>query len=277
VLPNFLIIGASKAGTTSLQQHLKDHPDVHMPPGTELHYFTDELGWERGEAWYRSQFDGAGGARAVGEKSTTYTRFPHSRDVPARIAALLPDVRLVYLLRHPIERIRSAHQYEVAMGREHLPIDVAVRTNDVYVDPSRYSMQIEQYLGHVGRDQLLLMTSEDLRDDPLAAMRRVYEFIDVDPSWVPTTVEHHFNRTVDKRVPVGVVRAAQRLPGYDAVAQRTPRSLRVLKHRVGTRPVPGGRGAMPDDLRAELQDRLREDLVRLPGHVGAGFDCWGLT
>src|SRR5688572_24468381 len=107
MLPNFFIIGAMKAGTTSLWQYLRRHPEIFMSKLKEPGYFTEELRWDQGIEWYRSLFDDAGSARAVGEASTSYTKWPRFAGIPARMHALVPEARLIYLVRDPGDRIRS--------------------------------------------------------------------------------------------------------------------------------------------------------------------------
>ena len=97
MLPNFLIIGTMKGGTTSLYKYLRGHPQVFMAEKKELDYFSTGIDGGLSCDWYGGWFQGADGARAVGEASTGYTKFPTHRDVAARVAALLPDVRLIYL------------------------------------------------------------------------------------------------------------------------------------------------------------------------------------
>ena len=116
-LPSFLVIGAMKAGTTSLYHYLHAHPQVFMPSIKELDFFVAGGNWGRGLHWYQKQFAGAGpGAVAVGEASTMYTKYPSVDGVPERIAAHLPEVRLVYVVRDPIDRIRSHYRHRVAVG-----------------------------------------------------------------------------------------------------------------------------------------------------------------
>lgn len=107
MLPNFLIIGARKAGTTSMYYYLQAHPQVYMSPEKELKFFVPEKNWTRGVAWYEQYFDEAGDAIAIGEASPSYTRYPRSRGIPALIAEVLPKARLIYLVRHPVDRMVS--------------------------------------------------------------------------------------------------------------------------------------------------------------------------
>lgn len=113
MLPNFLIIGAAKSGTTSLYRYLRDHPQVFMAHSKELKFFASRTRWGFGPGWYAWQCSDADGAVAIGEASPSYTRYPQRRGVPERVAQVLPDARLVYLIRHPIERMRSHYLHRI--------------------------------------------------------------------------------------------------------------------------------------------------------------------
>src|SRR4051794_5648348 len=165
-LPNFLLIGAMKAGTTSMYHYLRAHPQVYMPTFKAPEFFAGKALSSRGVDWYRRQFADVGpGAVAIGEASNVYTKYPHYSGVPARIAELIPDVRLLYIVRDPVARIRSHYQTRAVEGSEKLPLGEAVASNSISLDYSRYAMQIEQYLEHFSREQLLVTTAEALRND----------------------------------------------------------------------------------------------------------------
>jgi Sulfotransferase domain len=198
-LPNFLVIGAMKAGTTSLYHYLKVHPQVFMPPTKELDFFVEELNWGRGLDWYEQQFERAPHDKvALGEASTSYTMHPHYRGVPERISENLPEARLIYVVRSPIERIRSHYQHDVITGDEGKPIDEAVLENPAYIDCSRYAYQIEQYGEYFSSDQLLIITSEMLDRARPEAMCRVFEFLGVDPEFIPPNLGRDFYRSDDR-------------------------------------------------------------------------------
>src|SRR3954454_7151346 len=103
--PNFFIVGAMKSGTTTMARALSLHPRVFMSNPKELHYFVAGRNWGRGLEWYEEQFAAANGAVAVGEASVTYTQTPVSPGVAERMARLVPDARIIYLVRHPVERM----------------------------------------------------------------------------------------------------------------------------------------------------------------------------
>src|SRR3954447_530769 len=102
MLPNFVIIGTMKGGTTSLYHYLRHHPQVFMTETKELHYFVADKNLSRGLDWYERNFAGAGDAVAVGEASPDYTKYPIHADVPKRMADVMPWARLVYVIRNPV-------------------------------------------------------------------------------------------------------------------------------------------------------------------------------
>lgn len=284
-LPDFLVIGAMKAGTTSLHHYLAAHPQVFMPKVKELDFFTEELSWPRGWDWYRRQFSAAGaGVKAVGEASTSYTKYPRYQGVPERIARHLPNARLIYLVRDPFERIRSHYQHNVAIGQEDRPIDAAVTVNHVYLDYSRYATQIERYLKYFDRSQFLLLTSENLRFNREDTMRSVFKFLEVDEDTRIGNLDEEFYRTEDRPVYgrlLGSVRRMlkERFPG--AVGLWRGRFLPPsVKKRLG-RPVksaPGLSGVtMSVATKEVIRSELHEDVKRLRLYMGEAFDGWGVA
>lgn len=277
-LPNFLIIGAMKAGTTSLYHYLSVHPDVFMSEIKELHFFVAEKNFRRGIGWYQRQFAGARDAIAVGEASPDYAKYPIHRGVPERIRALIPDVRLIYVIRNPLERIRSHYLHDLACGRERRPIGDAVVGNEHYLAPSRYALQIEEYLKHFPREQLLLVTSEGLRTDRIVTLRRVYDFLGVSNDWSTPVHDQEFNSTGQKTAPRLLLRAAHHLPGATRMRLLAPRQVKAAERLFGTtkHPVDVQAAVLSADVRRELMSELSPDLIRLCTHMDDGFDAWGL-
>ena len=277
-LPSFLVIGTMKGGTTSLYHYLSVHPEVFMSKTKELHYFVAEKNLSRGIGWYHQQFAEARDAKAVGEASPDYTKYPLYQGVPERIARLIPSVRLVYVVRNPLERIRSHYLHDIARGRERRPIGEAVPGNEHYLAPSRYALQIERYLEHFPRDQLLVVTSETLRHDRHATMRRVHEFVGVTPD-VPTPApDLEFNATDRKTAPGLLLRTARHMPGTARLRLLAPRQVMAAERLLGTtrRPIDLESGSMSEELARVVLHELEPDLARLRAHMDEGFDAWGL-
>lgn len=277
MLPTFLVIGAYKAGTTSLYHYLRAHPRVFMTEAKETFYFTDRA-YDNGLNWYEAQFDAAGDAIARGEASTAYSAWPFFDHVPERAHELLPDARLVYVLRHPIERLLSQYRFDARMWWDKRPIDEAVLDEVRYVSRSRYAMQIERWLPYYPLDRMHFLTTEDLRDHRRRELRRVYEFLGVDPEFVPRDVEREHNRREDIRTENAAVRWLRRTPVHAAARSVLPRRLRHAVWRLGTsEKAPEVVAAtISPEVEAQLLDLLRDDLVRLRDYVGPDFDAWGL-
>ncbi len=278
MLPNLLVIGAMKGGTTSLWEYLGRHPQIHMSPTKEIHYFDDPARYARGPSWYESHFTGAGPEHAVrGEVTPAYARFPLYADVPRRAAELVPDARLIYVLREPLARIRSHYLHHRMLGIESAPFAKAVVEHSTYVDTSRYAMQLDQWLRHYSRDRLLVITSEQLRDQHCETMTKVYAFLGVDATVLPADRQLH--RTTDKLPPRPAAGRLRSSPLGRRVAQRVPPALRPAAQAVWslTRHRPDLSGAEIDPgLREVLQDLVRPDVHRLRPYLGPDFDCWGL-
>ncbi len=284
MLPTFLIIGAMKSGTTSLYRYLQAHPDVFMSEQKELNYFTQgqNQNWGKGLAWYQAQFEQAGKARAIGEASTNYTKYPQFRGVPERIATLLPRVQLIYILRNPIERVRSAYLHAVINGKERRPIELAIQEKPHYVATSRYAMQIDRYMEHFPREQLHILTADDLRERRDQTMRQVFRFIGADDEWWSPDLDREYHQTAQKvHRERTLVTAARRLPGYRAVVtagrQRYPALWQRGRGLMTRRIVDPEAGELSAELRMQLEDALRDDVRRLRLYLGEDFHGWGIA
>lgn len=278
MLPNFLIIGAAKAGTTSLYHYVRSHPQAFMPERKELSFFCEEFNWNRGVDWYERHFEGAGSAVAVGEASPRYTVHPLYRGVPARIAGLLPGVRLVYLVREPIKRMQSHYLDRVIHGLESQSIEQALLGNAFYLSSSSYALQLEQYLEYFPRDRILVILSEDLQRDRQEALSRVFRFLGIDPDWRADVFDEEFLQTRGRRVPRPVFRRIWFSPVTRAVSPLLPRAFKD-RFRSATSSAVGTEAAkIPPSLRDHLEDLLREDVRSLCSFLDdEAFDGWGIA
>jgi hypothetical protein len=283
VLPDFLVIGAMKAGTTSLYHYLRVHPQIFMPAVKELDFFAHEPTPARGIHWYQRHFAQAGvDALAIGEASTMYTKHPRFPGTPERIAATIPDVKLIYVVRDPIERIRSHYQHQVALGAERAPLAEAVFGDPIYLNVSRYAMQIERYLECFDRGQLLVITSESLRDERARIVRSVYEFLGVDPDFTPPNLDREFYRTQDRpihsRLAWRIRRTLKhRIPALKRAKELVDGPAWGLRSRRREEVAGLERLAIGSDVRDRLVRSLEEDVRRLRSYMGPDFDGWGIA
>jgi hypothetical protein len=269
-LPTFVVIGAMKAGTVSLRHYLDEHPDVFLGRGGkfgEPNFFIAEDNWPRGRGWYESLFDGAGRAVAIGECSPSYTMAPAFRGVPERMAQVVPDARLVYVVRDPIARMQSMYMHQVSAGRERRRAEVAL-LDDRYLEPSLYGFQLAAFLDHFDRSQVLVIASEVLRDRPREALSAVFDHLAVHPAAADLDKRHHDHRSMDKPVPrlhdlKWLPRRQVKLHPRWRPDQRTG-----LARLLTTRRARAGDSAIPRELRDRLAERLAADLRRFEHLLG---------
>ncbi|MCU1429539.1 MAG: hypothetical protein JWL83_3539 [Actinomycetia bacterium] len=277
LLPTFLVIGAMKAGTTSLYEYLRAHPQVFMATPKELHFFPESKHWHDGVAWYAEHFASAAGTRARGEISPSYSQADQFPGVAARVAQVLPEVKLVYLVREPVARARSMYLHELASGRETRPIERALAEAPLYVNSSRYAWQLDQYLEFFDRSRICVLTSESLRRDRRATLARLYRFLGVDEHEVPATIDVERGQTQTKRARRGVWHLLRDNRAYRTVVDHTPASLRRLGERALTKPIDVDAGALSERQTAEWQAFFRDDVARLRAFLGPEFDGWGIA
>ncbi len=188
-MPDFLLIGSMKSGSTSLHDHLVRHPQLAEPKHKEPGFFSRDDRFARGLPWYQSLFDQAEPGQRCFESSTCYSRWPHFGDVAARIHEHLPDIQLLFIMRHPVERAYS-HYRHAMLEREHkgtgpvVSFDAVLEESEEYFDTSCYLRQLEQYLRFYPRERLFLLTLDELRTDTEGTLTRVQEFLglDLDPA-----------------------------------------------------------------------------------------------
>ena len=195
-LPDFLILGAQKAGTTALYAYLRWHPGLTGPAWKEVSYFDRH--YRRGARWYRGHFPLRPGDRVVGEASPGYLFHPLA---PSRVKATVPEARLIVLLRDPVDRALSHYYHEVALGREPLTFEQAIEAEPertrgeeerlsrepdyfshtwwdyTYLARGRYAEQLERWLAVFPREQLLVLASDELAAEPGQTFARVLEFL----------------------------------------------------------------------------------------------------
>lgn len=182
-LPNFLIVGTMKSGTTTLRDYLGTHPEVYLAPG-EVQFFADDELYGRGLGWYESQFAGAGAARFIGEKCGTYCYYPRAAE---RLHSHLPNAKLIWLFREPIARAYSNYWHAVSRGKERLSFEDAVAREPTrgpwrsYLQRSRYVDQVRNLLALYPREQMYFALFEDLASSPLSVLSGICRFLGVAP------------------------------------------------------------------------------------------------
>ena len=265
-LPDFVIIGSQKCGTTALHADLARHPQISMSRPKELDFFIQEFNWDRGVDWYRARFDNE--APVLGESSPNYTAYPKLKGVPERMAGLIPDARLIFMVRDPIDRVRAGYLHRYSNRAESRPMREAVLApGETYVSRSQYYLQLSQFLEHYPMEHILLLDQDELLHERRSTMERVYGFLGVDEGfWRKTFNEPRLESARrGRRTRLGVV-ASKRLP---------PRTWLRDKH---SRPfsAPYEKPELDDSLRAELEDILRDDVAAFRELTGRRFESWSI-
>lgn len=278
--PDFLVIGAEKAGTTTLHELLDKHPDISMSDPKEPSFFCQEAIYDRGWDWYRQFFSTATG-RVLGEASPAYTidvDFPGTAD---RIARDLPEAKLLYIVRDPIARIESAWMWYRAHGRHKLgqrvfpPLERAVHEVAGLVEGSRYWHQLSLYRDHFPDDQIHVLFLEDLRRDPEGTLQAGFEFVGVDPAVAIEDPAHVANESAGQRMDTDFVTRLRTIPALEALRHRSPAVLRRTAARMLKQKITGRPTWEPGTL-ARVETELRADAAALLDYAGKPADFWSL-
>lgn len=290
MLPNFLVIGTAKAGTTALHWYLKEHPEVFMTPVKDPSYFAFGLDAEGKLLWgdperhklpvrslaeYERLFADAGNAAAIGEASTMYLECPQSAD---RIGDLLPGARIICSLRHPVDRAYS--DYLMYLRRRGRRLDPGrdltatadwARPDSRWMQIGRYHGQLTRYYDRFPRRQIHVFLFDDLKLGAAGVMRDVFRFLDVDPAFEPDFSTPHAPGGIPASVLLEsffmsrAVRSAVE-PWLPARAANWVRRVRARNMRQPPR--------LPVDLKQELTRHFRDDIAMTSELIGRNLDHW---
>lgn len=287
--PNLFIVGAQKSGTTSLHEYLGAHPELFMCSPKEPSYFVSpaflktswrhmyDRGYWRSEEAYLSLFKDGETAKYRGESSAMYAGFPLVGDAAASIHEFQPDARLIYIMRDPLERTISSYWHSVRKNEDTRPMLRAIQSRPWYLCLSSYHQQIRQFLEYFPREQLFLATYEELRDRPKELVRRVFEWLDVDPGFVPDNLGEVFYQTpsrieVDQNL-LGLA-SFRRSALWKRLSPRVPRFLkRAVPKGLYTRSF-AKEDQDPAETIAYLRPILLEQTGELAELTGMRFDEW---
>jgi len=211
--PDFIGLGVQRAGTSWIYSCLYEHPDIYAPV-KEIHFFSRDLAWSRGHGWYESTFTNRPSDAKAGELSTSYLSSPKT---PERIKNHYPNTKLFVSLRNPVERAYSNYLNDLVAGRiKHgTYFSEALSSHPEYVDQGMYATQLHRFQEHFPPGQILILVYEDSLSNPVEFIQRIYRFIGVDSSFVPSLVHSRVNKG-----------RAPRFPSWDRLLRTTSYSLR---------------------------------------------------
>lgn len=193
--PTALVVGAAKAATSWLYKCLDEHPDTFVPRVKEIDFFSKH--YYRGFDWYSSHFDNHSEERAAIDISPTYMIDP---GVPARVQSCIPETKLIFCLRNPIERAYSHYCMHLRGGFVSDNINTEISTSKRYLREGLYYKHISRYLRYFNRSDMLFLVFDDLEYNPKSYLKKMYRFLDVDKSFEPTWINerYHIRKTRPK-------------------------------------------------------------------------------
>jgi hypothetical protein len=265
-LPNVVIIGAQKCGTTALHSYMARHPEIAMSKPKELDFFVEGRNWERGVDWYRGHFDPEAPVR--GESSPNYTADPNLPGAAERMADVVPDAKLIFMVRDPVERARANWIHTYSNRVEDRPLREALLDPQAeYLARSRYHHQLSRYLEHYPMERILVLEQDELLEDRRSTLTRVWQFLGVRETVWRKAFKIKRLESAERRRKTAL--------GY-YVSARVPHSTwRRIRDR---RPfsTPFVQTEMDDEVRAEVADQLRDDAERFRALVGRRFEGWSV-
>jgi len=271
-LPDFLIIGAPRAGTTALFRALEAHPQVFVSRRKELNFFSARDFDESGIVGYSKHFAAAADGQIAGEASPVYMS---SLEAPARMGAVVPDAKLIAILRHPVDRAWSHYWYRRLWRAE--PRSFAEAVDDElegnappganYIAIGRYAEQLERIDMHFPTEALLVVVADHFRADPTSVYRSVCRHLAISDSGNPETLRTRVNSTQDVRSWQLAKRTA-RFRDMDGVVGSAARRLRAWNR------IPFEQPPLERAIRKRLVDVFSDSNRALEGRLGVSLPGW---
>lgn len=195
MLPDFIVCGAQRSGTTSLYEYMAQHPGICMSEPKEVHFFCWEKRYRKGRKWYEKHFIHCEKNKQIGE-ATPYYMYPEK--VPKRINEIIPDAKLIFTLRNPVDRAYSHYWHEVKNGWEYLSFSEAIKKEKnrikkspvhknrfSYLDRGKYVIQLKRFLKYFPKEQILVLRLRELKSSRKKTLDKVFRFLEVDSNFLP--------------------------------------------------------------------------------------------
>jgi hypothetical protein len=269
--PDFAIIGAMKAATSTLHDQLAAQPGFAMSDPKEPCFFSDDDVFARGFDWYEACFPKPADQRLRGESSTHYAKLPDLSEAAARLQARRPDARIVYVIRHPVDRLVSHFMHGWSEGWYGDSIEEAVAQDSSLVDYGRYAMQLRPWLERFGAERVLLVAYDGIRSRPQLVLDRVGRFLGAEEPlrWRDDLAPRNVST---ERVKQGWFRRCLVDPVWATSLRRAivPKSLRnTVRESLQMRQRP----TLDEAVRRRLEQVFDKDLAELSTWIGRPIDC----
>ena len=273
--PDFVVIGAMKCGTSTVCAFLEDHPDVYMVPSSEPNFFSSDENYAAGTETYERLFDAARPMQIKGEGSNSYSDGASTPETAARMAAHYPNLKLIYLVRHPIVRIRSdwIQKRVQSSNRSPATLDLAIATeHDFYVGKSMYWKNLSHFRAHFSDDQLFVACLEDLSSNRAHVLQNLCQFLEIEN--ISEVKRGHLNPSSGKAVPTPLYNKVNRLPGLSLLKSLLPKGLKTgVKSTLLSAPATEVPDFSPETY-ANIAAELRDDSAQMLTYLGKSADFW---
>lgn len=276
--PDFIGLGAQRAGTSWIYACLYEHPEICIPV-KEIHFFSRERNWTKGNQWYRNHFKRCQSPAKKGEFSTSYL---FDEKTPERIHHHYPEVKVIASLRNPIDRAFSNYKNDIMAGRisPDTPFKQAFKEHPEYLNQGLYAAQLRRYLAFFPSDQILIMVYEDSARNPLDFIHSIYKFLGVDNHYKPTMLTARINigrapKHTWLEIAMNKFAANLRRIGlHEFVWQVKKTGLPVWLRTFNTQPEKNVSQELAEEEREELNHVFERDIEEVAKILGRDLEEW---
>ena len=293
--PNFLIVGAAKSGTTSLYYYLQQHPSIYLSPVKETNFFATnfvdgkptltnlDFNLEQAqkisfstrdwESYLQLFAESSIAAKAIGEVSPLYL---NSSIAAQKIKSFLPDVKLIAILRNPIDRAYSGYQMQLRQTDESRNFSTSINQDEIYIRGGFYYSKLKRYFNVFERHQIKILLYEDFKADPLQIMQDIFKFLQVDTAFVPE-ISQQFNQggiPKNKSIYNFLYNSQLSLVTWKTIKSFMPLEMRRqlfynLRRKLLSKPEP-----ISPEIRESLKNIYRQDIQNLEKLLNLNLQQW---
>ncbi|MDO8471293.1 MAG: sulfotransferase domain-containing protein [bacterium] len=287
---DFICIGPERSGTTWLYQCLKEHPDFCLSEPKEINFFNSsqsfwrkdmagETNYTKGLEWYQKHFGHCPDGKIVGEITPAYI---HSQEVPERIVQNFPDVKLIAILRNPIERLYSHYMYTKMKGFYELPsFEEVIEKEKAFVEESAYFKHLQNYLKYFSKKKILITIFEDIEGNPEVFIKEILSFLGADDTFIPPSTNKTINSAGAVAIRNKVLSIKERIADFPGgllmieLFKKTPFHKKMsdsLATKTGT--VKAGYGKIDQNTKKRLAEFYKEDIENLEKLLDRDLSVW---
>ncbi|MCP4001716.1 MAG: sulfotransferase [Gammaproteobacteria bacterium] len=276
--PTYIGIGVQKSASTWLHRILAEHPEVAVPERKEINFFS--FYFDHGYQWYEAQFPHSAAQCQLGEISPSYFC---EQATPERIYQYLPQIKILLILRDPIQRALSNHRHEIRVGHitgSDLSFETGLLNNPMYIEQGLYATQLKRWLEYFPLDQIKIVLMEEIKSDPLAVAKDMYKFLGVNEAYQPIGLNQKFNQSYANRSHSltrlkDIIYNATRIPGLSWIWNLGSKmGLKMLYRNINTSP---SNAVIPEPTQQTLdmlRERFEPEVRELQAIIGRPLDAW---